>query len=141
LTNLDLNLPVFVYGTLLPGQPFHNLLREALAQARPATMLRSRLYDLGYYPMLVDAPFGEVLGMVYHIRPPLYPEVMRFLDRLENVGWDASSLSAYRRERRVARLADGNSVVAWVYLGSKSTVSGLSPIQGDWKAYCRTGGK
>ena len=82
----SIHLPFFVYGTLLPGQPNYYLWREAIERVRPAVLPRSCLYDLGCYPMLVDAPDGEVRGLVVTIRPSSYRAAVALLDQLEGIG-------------------------------------------------------
>ena len=46
-------LPFFVYGTLLPGQPNDDLWGDGIAQVETAVLDDSHIYDMGYYPMLV----------------------------------------------------------------------------------------
>jgi gamma-glutamylcyclotransferase (GGCT)/AIG2-like uncharacterized protein YtfP len=136
-TSHSVHLPFFVYGTLLPGQPNHALWRDAIHSFRPALLLRARLYDLGCYPMLVDAPAGEVRGLAVTIRPSSYAAAVALLDQLEGIGSTLPGSPHYRRTRRVVRLADGQSTVAWVYVGTHASVAGLKPIGPDWKAHVR----
>lgn len=134
---LGVQLPFFAYGTLLPGEANFGLWRRAIDDLRPAVMGRARLYDLGGFPMLVDAPEGEVRGMLVRVRPSSYPAALALLDRLEGVDMTPYGGYGYRRLRRIARLAGGSSVVAWVYVGSEAAVAGLEPIGPDWKSYHR----
>ncbi len=137
LTRADPHLPFFVYGTLLPGQPNYALWAGAVVALRPAELRDCRLYDLGHYPMLVPSVGNVARGLVVELARAGYREMVAALDYLEGVGAAVPGEPAYRRERRIARLADGHAVVAWVYLGEPSLVSGLPPLESDWKTYCR----
>lgn len=129
-------LPFFVYGTLLPGERYFGLWREAIVEMRPAILGGARLYDLGYFPMALDAVQGEVRGMVTWVRPSSYGAALALLDQLEGVALPRGT-PAYHRARRVVRLTGGSSLVAWVYLGHKAVVAGLAPIAVDWKRHTR----
>lgn len=133
----NLQLPFFVYGTLLPGEVNYPLWREAIVAQRPAVMRGARLYDLGHFPMLVDAPDGEARGMLVRVRPSSYRAALWLLDQLEMVDVGAWGGPGFRRVGRVVRPWGEAQAVAWVYMGSAAAVDGLSPIGPDWKAYCR----
>lgn len=134
-------LPFFVYGTLLPGEANFSLWRRAIADMKPAMLSGARLYDLGGFPMVVDAPDGEVRGMIVWVRPSSYRPALALLDQLEGVDMTPFGGYGYRRLRRIARLAGGSSAVAWVYMGSEAIVAGLEAIGPDWKSYNRKHGK
>jgi gamma-glutamylcyclotransferase (GGCT)/AIG2-like uncharacterized protein YtfP len=137
LGNVSICLPFFVYGTLLPGEVYYRLWREAIQEARPAVMTGARLYDLGKFPMLVEAPAGEVRGMAVWVRPSSYAAALALLDQLEGVHLSRYGGIGYRRAARVIRLAGGSTLVAWVYVGHEAAVAGLRPIGSDWKSYRR----
>jgi gamma-glutamylcyclotransferase (GGCT)/AIG2-like uncharacterized protein YtfP len=144
LTTDGAHLPFFVYGTLLPGEPNYPLWREAIAAMTPATLPGARLYDLGYFPMAVDVahpvpqdgPQGEVIGLVVYLKRAYYAGAVALLDLVEGFDPDATGQGAYRRERRVVWLANGEPVVAWVYLGRPRYVADLEPLTSHWKARC-----
>ncbi len=73
------HIMLFVYGSLLRGEPNHALLAGACLLGAGETPPHYTLLDLGDYPAL--APGGEtaVVGEVYEVPPELLPE----LDRLE----------------------------------------------------------
>jgi gamma-glutamylcyclotransferase (GGCT)/AIG2-like uncharacterized protein YtfP len=137
-------LPFFVYGTLLPGQPNYHLWAGAIRAEQPATLPNGRLYDmaqlnLGHYPMLVEEVTDrwQVMGMVVDVESLYYETVLRTLDMLEDFRPTQPDESFYRRARRVVTLANGEQRVAWVYIGRPVTVAGLEPIPGgNWRAYC-----
>ncbi len=129
-------LPFFVYGTLLPGEANYPLWREAIIDWRPAVLRGGRLYDLGRFPMLVDAPDGEVRGMLVYVRPSSYRSALWLLDQVEGVVSGAWGALGFRRVRRIVRPWGAPPAVAWVYVGRAAAVVGLLPIGSDWKA-CR----
>jgi gamma-glutamylcyclotransferase (GGCT)/AIG2-like uncharacterized protein YtfP len=140
LTSDGAHLPFFVYGTLLPGEANYPLWREAIAAMTPAALPGARLYDLGYFPMAVEmpqeGPQGEVIGLVVYPKPEYYASAVALLDLVEGFDPDAMGQGAYRRSRRVVRLANGEPIVAWVYLGHPRYVAGLEPLTSHWKARC-----
>jgi gamma-glutamylcyclotransferase (GGCT)/AIG2-like uncharacterized protein YtfP len=129
-------LPFFVYGTLLPGQPNAVLWGESIVAQETAVLKGGRLYDMGFFPMLVEEAETVVTGMVNHIAESEYAAVMARLDALE--GYDPQNPDAfgYQRVVREVQLSNGRSLKAWVYVGQKTAVRDLSPIPGgNWAAY------
>lgn len=131
-------LPFFAYGTLLPGQPNYGLWSSYIVDRRPATLEGCCLYDLGFYPMLVDCRVGSVNGLVISIAPAQYRPVLERLDYLEGYDPARPEESPYRRQKRIARLSNGRPAAVWVYVGRNELVNGLKPINSDWKHHTRT---
>lgn len=140
-------LPFFVYGTLLPGQPNYHLWAKAIHTEEPAILPGGRLYDmaqlgLGQYPMVVEevqvaGGRWQVIGVLVEVEASYYKAVLRTLDLLEDYRPLQPEQSFYHRVRRVVTLHNGRQRVAWVYIGRAVTVAGLEPIPGgNWKAYC-----
>lgn len=127
--------PFFVYGTLLPGQPNFLLWETAIAAFSPASLSGAALFDLDWYPMLVDWPDGRVDGLLVFIRPETYRAVLSRLDFLEGFDPMEPAASDYRRERRIVTRAGGEPVVAWVYVGQKPLVAGRPRIHTNWAAH------
>ena len=126
-------LPLFCYGTLLPGQPNHYLWAGAIRGQAPARLPGCVLYDLGEYPMLLEQGDRPVTGLVVEIEAGQYQRVMAVLDELEGYDPQTPEASIYTRERRQAVLANGESVPAWVYVGNPRFVGQAVPIShGDW---------
>lgn len=75
-----------------------------------------RLYDLGYYPGLVQAAYGtdEVVGELYRLVD--VETVLADLDAYEGCGPDDPPPHEYRREAIDVRTDDGRSLRAWAYL-------------------------
>ena len=127
-------LPFFVYGTLLTNQSNAHLLRGAIARTRAAKLSGAQMFDLGPYPMIVEADEGEVWGELIDIEPEKYSAILRSLDRLEGVnGADPDNSAAlYRRLQRRVWVED-ESVECWVYFGREILARrGRLVAGGDW---------
>lgn len=113
---------VFVYGTLLSGEPNHAVLGHAPCLGCARTSARYTLVDMGDYPALVDGGASSIVGELYD----LDSATLEMVDEYE----DAPSF--YRRSEVV--LEDGRSVLA--YLLPPKLALGSPPIpSGDWRAY------
>ncbi|POX48596.1 hypothetical protein C3489_26735 [Streptomyces sp. Ru71] len=131
-------LPFFVYGTLRPGEPNHDVfLRGRTAHEEPATMTGLRLYEGPGYPYGVEDSGSVASGALVTARPEAYGELLAELDRLEDyVPGDPRNL--YERvQRRAVRESDGTPVRAWVYVAAPAVAARLRargrPIEGgDW---------
>ncbi len=141
--NFDERLPFFVYGTLLPKQPNAYLWRDVEARVETAVIRQAHLYDLGHYPMMVEADTGQVKGALLFIDGSAYDEIAatynevagRF-DHLEGFDPSRPNQGAYRRVERAVEGEDGRLHSAWVYLGQPRYVRGRPFIEsGDWAAY------
>lgn len=112
---------VFVYGTLLAGEPNHRLLARARLVAEGRTPPEYELRDLGAFPGLVGDGAHAVEGEVYEVDP----ETLAALDRLEG------HPGFYRRTP--ITLADGAAVQT--YLIPPERVAGRPVItSGSWRA-------
>ncbi|HWV58640.1 MAG TPA: gamma-glutamylcyclotransferase family protein, partial [Longimicrobiales bacterium] len=119
---------VFVYGTLMHGQPENTLLRaaERVREAR----VTGTLYDVdGQFPALVLAGTDVVHGEIWRCAPDTLYE----LDRYEDV---AGGLF-----RRVALRID--DLACWTYVAGGALATRLSPDRripaGSWAAFVRSG--
>jgi len=111
---------VFVYGTLLEGEPNHRLLAAATLVGAAATKPVFSLADLGFFPAMVEGGASAVRGEVYEVDPP----TLARLDVLEG------HPRFYRRQRVV--LADGST--AETYVLSPEQAAGRPLISsGDWR--------
>ena len=70
---------VFVYGTLLAGEPNHRLLRRSRLVGEATTADGFALHNLGPFPGMVRAKAGHVRGEVYEVDDA----TLAALDRLE----------------------------------------------------------
>jgi gamma-glutamylcyclotransferase (GGCT)/AIG2-like uncharacterized protein YtfP len=131
-----MQLPFFVYGTLLPGQPNAHLWAEAVVAQEAGRMENGRLYDLGSFPILVEEGDSPVQGVVLYLAPAAYATTLAQLDELE--GFDPAQPDApgYRRVKREVEVGNGRWQTAWVYVGQGLRLNGQEPIpNGDWLKY------
>jgi gamma-glutamylaminecyclotransferase len=115
---------VFVYGTLLSGEPNHARLRGARLVAATRTEPRYTLVSLGPYPALIEGGTTSVTGEVYDVDEAL----LSALDRFEGVP------SLYRRT--AVRLLGGGVAQAYALAGGGGKKAALIP-GGDWREYRR----
>ena len=130
--------PLFVYGTLLQGQPNHHLLSGRIDRISPGWIEGAELYSLGSYPMLVEG-HGRVVGELVYLpdATEAYFAILDLLDRLEGVD-DEDGL--YRRVLMQVCTASGEQTPAWVYAGHRESVLGRKQVEGgDWAAYVSKG--
>jgi gamma-glutamylcyclotransferase (GGCT)/AIG2-like uncharacterized protein YtfP len=134
-------LPFFVYGTLRPGEPNHDLfLRGRTEREEPARLEGARLYDGPGYPYAVRGP-GAITGELVRAAPGEYAELLSVLDELEGYAappGDPRNLC--EREAVDVLPADGAPVTAWVYFAGPRLAHELRtrgrPIPGgDWIAH------
>ena len=122
---------LFVYGTLRSGSasPMARELARNAALIGPARM-RGRLVDLGLYPGLLDAGDSDdwVDGEVWGMRAP--DELLPAIDAYEGCGVNDPEPHEYKRVIRIAVLASGERVAAWVYLYRGSVaIAGVSSAE------------
>ncbi|MGK5731034.1 gamma-glutamylcyclotransferase family protein [Streptomyces sp. URMC 124] len=130
-------LPVFVYGTLRPGQVNHGpyLLGRTVAE-EPARLRGAVLYEGPGYPYAVAEPGGEVRGELVFVGPGAYAAVLASLDGLEGCGPDGRG-EMYVRVVRQVLPEHGGAVRAWVYLAADRTArrlraTGTRVTGGSW---------
>lgn len=105
-------VPVFVYGTLRPGQSRWPALSDLVESHVPASIHGHR-FDTGYgFPgLLLDHPESETVdGDLLHLTPGRHLEALTVMDRIEG----HPDLYA----RHLVRVSDGR--LAWVYLWNVS---------------------
>lgn len=138
--------PVFVYGTLRPGQGNHHLLTQAKKSEAPAALDGVAIYGAhrGFpYAAEHDDPEAFTLGEVVWLSGDRAGRAARQnLDYLEGFDSDAPSSSHYERVLRPVTYmdADGEPQMtdAWVYLARGPYRTQLSEaeriLDGDWVA-------
>lgn len=129
--------PFFVYGTLLPGQPNFELWQDAILAMKPARFVGAALYDLDWYPMLVELPGNQVTGLLITVEPALYSDVLAQLDFLEGHDPDDPTAGEYQRQLRIVTLSGGSHSVAWVYVGRLEPVNGRPRLDTNWIDHAR----
>ncbi|WP_240926172.1 gamma-glutamylcyclotransferase family protein [Streptomyces sp. JB150] len=136
-----LRLPFFVYGTLRPGEPHHELFLRGRTRAQePARLPGAVLYDGPGYPYAVEEPGGVIRGELVTAHDESYGELLAVLDRLEEYRAPGDPCNLYDRvAREAARDTDETVVRAWVYLAAppvaaRLRASGRRIESGDWRA-------
>jgi gamma-glutamylcyclotransferase (GGCT)/AIG2-like uncharacterized protein YtfP len=129
-----MNARLFVYGTLLSTacHPMGVRLRRE-ARLLGEASLPGRLYSLGRYPGLVEAPHirslaqSLVYGELYALATPAV--TLGWLDAYEGIVPHQSDRSPYARVERPVHLPSGGTVSAWVYVYLRS-VRGRPVVSG-----------
>jgi len=115
---------VFVYGTLLAGEPNSRLLARAQQIGDARTEEGFALFDLGAFPGMVRAREGIVVGELYEVDR----ETLAALDRLEG------HPSFYRRTA-ITLAPPMQAEPVWTYLLRPEQVAGRIRIEsGSWRA-------
>lgn len=112
---------VFVYGTLLAGEPNHRVLTGARLVAKARTEPAFELRDLGPFPGLVSGGAHAVAGEVYEVDEA----TLAALDRLEG----------HPRFYRRTRIALDDGSLVQTYLLPPEQVEGRPVIaSGNWRS-------
>ncbi len=113
---------VFVYGSLLAGEPNHRVLASARFVAHARTRPTFALHDLGAFPGVVAGGATAVVGEIYEVDGPTLDR----LDRLEG------HPHLYRRE--VIEL-EGGVELAYIYVYVASLGRARAISSGDWRQH------
>lgn len=115
-----MSVQVFVYGTLLAGEPNHDVLGGAHLVAKGTTRPGFELRDLGVYPGLVPGGREAVVGEVYEVDDRTLEELDQFEDHPRLY------------VRTAITLADGRPVLTYVM--SAQRAAGFPVIEsGSWR--------
>ncbi len=115
---LKMDIPVFVYGTLMKGERASALLEKAY-YAGEAVLRDYAFFDLGHYPGIKEHKGNFVLGQVFYINA----EIQKSLDDYEGEG------ALYHRTEVNVLLGDESiKVAAYVYASNPSG----QPQSGRW---------
>lgn len=131
-------LAFFVYGTLRPGEPNHDLfLLGRTVSEVPGRLKGAVLYEGPGYPYVVEEPGGMVSGELITPVPERYDQLLLALDRLEDYA-PGDPHNLYKRVARDVLREDGTSVGAWVYVAAPAVAARLRArgklIEGgDWR--------
>lgn len=112
---------LFVYGTLMPGEPRWPELAPHALRWEPV-VAEGRLWDTGrgYPAVRFDPGGGPVPGILVALDPARSDAVVELLDRIEEVG---------RLYRRVVVPTSGGDAFAYEWLGP---TEGLVPLAAGW---------
>jgi len=126
-------LPIFVYGTLMIGQPNDYMWQETVRSFEAAFIIDHCLYDLGYFPMMIENPGRKVVGQLVRLEKHRFSQIIQNLDFLEGFDPDHPQGSDFRRVQLQASSPTGDKIVAWTYVGNETRVQTLPVVQcGDW---------
>jgi gamma-glutamylcyclotransferase (GGCT)/AIG2-like uncharacterized protein YtfP len=112
-------IPLFVYGTLIPGESnYPRYLAGRDERTLPATLDGAVLYTHGPFPYLVRAaelvqPGDYVAGVLVWITPADYAQTLAAIDRLEGYS-EGGSDNHYERIPCTVETEEG-SYTAWAY--------------------------
>lgn len=145
-------LPLFVYGTLRPGQVQYQYLRGKTRAEYPACMEGVCLFSLTSFPMLVsldrlpphlnrdDILHTRVYGNLVVPHERHYERLLTQLDRYEDYNPCETQESMYWRELREVTVLfpEPQAVQAWVYMGNPQFLTPEHSViqSGDWVQHC-----
>lgn len=129
-------LPFFVYGTLIPGQPNDHLWHNGINSIETAVFSNGILYDMNYYPMLVEEGGGIVRGKLVSVVNELFRETLNRIDNLEGYIPDQPVKSSYKRVKREVMTENGDKILSWLYVGRQENAHKCDHVPGgDWVKY------
>lgn len=120
--------PLFVYGTLRPGNNnYPHYLAGRTQHEEQATLYGAALYTEGVYPYLtvepeLVRPEERVLGALIYLRPDVYAAVLHDVDQLEDYVSGRRRGNLYERVLRQVETATG-MVEAYVYVAGAQAVA------------------
>lgn len=127
-------LPVFVYGTLRPGEKNHRrYLGGRTTRIVPAVARGELRFVSGEgYPCVTPGE-GIVKGELIFLAPDRYEETLHRLDELEEYDEGSEEKSVYLRRRAAVTLPDGSSAEGWIYYWNRPQTVGERIESGDFK--------
>jgi len=133
-----MNPNLFVYGTLLSaaGHAKGERLRREARLLGEAT-IAGKLFSLGRYPGLIETAdaTARVHGEVYALNAPAAS--LKWLDAYEGIVPGDHDRNDYARVERIARLASGADITAWVYVYLKPVAASRLIPGGRWVGTAR----
>jgi gamma-glutamylcyclotransferase (GGCT)/AIG2-like uncharacterized protein YtfP len=131
MTHAADHLPLFVYGTLMSGQPAHKRLAGSMLRLEKAQLQGVSLHVVSWYPLAAPGD-GEVHGEVVWLRSEGYAELLTALDAYEG--------DEYTRVVRSVRIPGGDTISCWVYLATAATAARYPRVpDGDWRTHLNQG--
>ncbi|MCA1833773.1 MAG: gamma-glutamylcyclotransferase [Actinomycetota bacterium] len=119
---MDDTLPVFVYGTLLPGQWYWSRINRWVDRWEPAEV-HGKLYDTGLgYPAAAFGPEGRIYGVLVHFRPGTHEAARDVIDEIEGEGTE------YRRVE--VETISGTKAAAYEWIRDPSA---LAQVMSPWR--------
>lgn len=140
-------MPVFVYGTLRPGEGNYSwALNGRTINEQDGFLAGTSMYSNGGFPYVIEHTEGKgVTGTLVDIDPDVLNSVMSDLDSLEGTNYGdevpgvgkINDRNHYNRVARLIEMKDGSMVKAWVYLPPAEDNDGIMArhryvTSGDW---------
>ena len=115
---IKMDIPVFVYGTLMKGNHAYYYLEHAYF-AGDAILRDYALHELGHFPGIKESQGHFVLGQVFYVNSEM-------LDKLD--AYEGEGSLYHRREVSVQLASEPIHVFAYVYAGTSEG----APYSGRW---------
>jgi gamma-glutamylcyclotransferase (GGCT)/AIG2-like uncharacterized protein YtfP len=131
----DAEQRVFVYGTLMRGEPLHDLVRKHDAELVIMAEAPGRLFEVDGHPVLVepDGPHQFVRGELLSCRD--FGGLQRELELLHENRAPIGSAPLCVRKLVPVGMMDGHERRAWAFV-CKQPPAGATPIpSGDWREH------
>jgi gamma-glutamylcyclotransferase (GGCT)/AIG2-like uncharacterized protein YtfP len=127
-------LPLFVYGTLRPGEKNYPAYLAGRTRREVAATVAGALFFAteGGYPCLL-AGEGRVCGELMDLRHECYEAALQELDALEEYEPSDEAGSVYLRRRARVLLETGEEAEAWVYYWNGPLPAGTWINSGDFR--------
>lgn len=128
-------LPIFVYGTLRPGQKNYFHFLQGRTHGEFSATISGSLFLFtdphgGRYPYLTKGS-GTVHGELIFLNPSTWKETLSGLDELED--YDPQNDSGlYLRRRTAATLQNGEQIEAWTYFWNGPREGARAIMSGDF---------
>ena len=127
-------MKVFVYGTLMDGEPNHRFLGKSPKLGAGETKPIYTLYDMYFYPAMVFGGDTSIKGEVYEVSE----EALTDLDFLESYNPRRPEKGLYNRQLIVVKLRDRDVAALAYFLDEIPLIDGSDqplPIipSGDWR--------
>ncbi len=126
---------LFVYGTLLRGEPRRPLLDAHGVRCTLLAETTGRLLDCGSYPGLVIEPDSNLQVQGELVRSDDIESLLRELDRVEGCLGFGHPDSLFERRLVVVHVGDGRTRDAWSYVARRAAGDGVPIVGGDWRAH------
>lgn len=134
------NINVFVYGSLREGFfNYDKYLKGKVLSIKPAKIDNMIVYHMPYkgYPAILEGD-GCVYGEIMEIKPEIYDETMKAMDKMEGFISENNPENEYdKRLLEVEHLNDGSKEKCYVYfynkdIDDKFNTDSVFVNHGDW---------
>ena len=126
---------VFVFGTLVRGEPLHDVLRKHGLELAVLAEVRGRLYEVDGRPVLVlsDHPKEWVHGELIRCRDR--EGLFRELEVVHESRVPVAAVHPCRRELVAVGMMDGHVREGWAYICQEPPPGGSLIPSGDWREH------